>query len=118
VYKFNELSKIISEGFLADYIINSEDCSKAVEYAKDMAKGRKVIHTGTASNLKCLHRYNRFLKWIIITYGDQKFKDATQVQNFLTRKLNELLTCTGDWKSFYQWLQKETLCETSKMIYG
>ena len=118
IKRFNEFAELIGEGFLADRIVMSEDCSKATEYAKDMLKGRNIVHTSRMSKnaLRCLKRYNRFLKWIRITYGNQKCSNSTQAKKFLNQKLKELLTCTGDWKLFFQWLQKETLHDTSQMI--
>lgn len=118
IHRFSEFAEIIGEGFLADHIVSSRDCSKAIEYANDIVKGRKIVHTGKATDLKCLQRYNRFLKWIVVTYGNQKCENTTQAQNFLNEKLNELLTCSGNWKSFYQWLRKETLRGASEIIYA
>jgi len=118
IHKFNEFAEIIGEGFLADRIIMSEDCSKATGYAKDILKGQKIVRTGHIGDnaVKCLKRYNRFLKWVRIAYGSQKFENNTQAEKFLRQKMNELLTCTGDWKKFYQWLRKETLRDASQII--
>lgn len=118
--RLDEFAEIIGEGFLADRITRSEDCLLATEYAQDMLKGRYIVLTGRMCNnpLRCLIRYNRFLKWIRITYGNQKFESESQAKDFLVKKLKELLTCTGDWKLFFRWLQKETLSDVSQMLYG
>ena len=120
IKRFNEFAELIGEGFLADRIVMSENRPKATEYAKEILKGRNIVRTDRMCNnaLRCLKRYNRFLKWIRITYGNQKFRNSTEAKNFLNQKLKELLFCIGDWKLFFQWLREETLRDTSQMIFG
>lgn len=112
-----KLSDLIGEGFLADRVAEG-DYVEAAKYAMDIRRGREITvseYLG-GSPLICLHRYLRFLNWLLLTYGSRTVQSKAEADSFLNQKICSICNRTEDFNSFWNWLRKITLSEVSALL--
>ena len=117
---FKEMAKLLGEGFFADRVVNENDRIAVMNYGHSILEARIALDSTKLSLRKLLFlgRYIRFRKWIEEEYGKKKFKNVEEAEAFVEERIKDLIEFREGWKDFFRWLQKETLDETSRLMYG
>lgn len=112
-----KLSELLGEGFLADRIAKG-NLVEASKYAIEIRRGREITASGYIGSdpLRCLHRYLRFLTWLLLNYGSITFKSKAEADSFLNQKICAICNQTSDFESFWEWLRRVTLAESSALM--
>lgn len=120
---FTELADYLGEGGLANMIVRDHDVELSTEYARDIARGRDIVLSCALSRggekiLRALHRYNRFLSWLVFHFGSLPMKTKEDAEKFLLWKLKNVSNLEGDGVLFFKWLAAETSKDASGILYG
>jgi len=121
---FKEIAKLIGEGFFADKVVRLKssiqdlELKRVAEYVADIRKGRKTVESDGYCNLVELHRLNRFYEWFSLRHGQRKVKTKEEADTIFETTLNNVYLDLKTRLDFFSWLQRKTLNETSRLMYG
>lgn len=121
---FEKIANLLGEGFFADKVVSLKGSIQDLElkrvagYVSDIRKGRKAVESDGYCDLVELHRLNRFYEWFSLRHGQRKVKTKEEADTIFETTLNNVYLDLKTRLDFFSWLQKKTLNETSRLMYG
>jgi len=119
---FEEIAKLLGEGFFADKIVGLKDkleepeLQRVKDYIHAVKRSRGLLNSDKLGTLDDLHKLTRFYEWFSLRYGQQKVRNKQEANSVFITVLHNLYLKLETRLDFFGWLQKKTLDEVSDLM--